>query len=106
MRYFSIKSVGIEGDCLPMGEKNFNSKGLEFENFEISIEKDREGENQDAAVLFSSKLVELLIAKMKEHNSFAPRRRVSLNDLKRVYTGRSTFRSTWCNTGRYFTFFS
>jgi hypothetical protein len=69
-----------------MGEKRLDSNGLEFEDIELP--KEEQGSGQDPAVNFSVKLIEALETKAKEHNSDClDGQRVSLTDLKRVYSG-------------------
>ena len=67
-----------------MGDKEFSIKDLEFENFKISLEKEKQREEDNLAISFSSKLIGLLDEKVKIHNANSPNK-VSLSDLKRVY---------------------
>ena len=68
-----------------MAEKENKTDSLGFENFEDDTPKINEAEAQYEAISFSVKLVSLLSAKMKGHNSLAKENKVSLSELKKVY---------------------
>ena len=72
------------GERVFMGHKEFSIKDLEFENFKVSLEKEKQKEEDALAVSFSSKLVGLLKTKAETHNA-SSLNEVSLSDLKRVY---------------------
>ena len=80
---------------------------LEFEIFEVSgfqKKSDSSSSNKEApqapqtnenvAIAFSAKIVGMLREKMKKHNKANPNKKVTLSELKKVYTSGATSFST------------
>jgi len=73
-----------------MAEKK--EKIIDFFAADKAEEKSEEtsSKNEDDAIVFSCKVVDLLKAKMKNHNKAFPKAKVALSDLKTVYRHGAT----------------